>query len=143
MRKLILVSNRLPISVTVDHGRLTTSDSAGGVASALSAIHDRERDRWIGWTGHPADDQTPHASVITARLNELGCSPIFLNEGEIQGFYEDLANATLWPLLHSRLDELPIRITGWETYRDVNEKFADAVAAEYSPGDTIWVLTIN
>jgi len=139
MGKLILVSNRLPISVAVEHGSLTTTESPGGVASGLGTIHDREHDRWIGWTGYPADDQAPHAPGIASRLNELGCSPIFLSEAEIQGFYEDMANATLWPLLHSRLDELPIRMSGWETYRDVNEKFADAVAAEYSPGDTIWV----
>ncbi len=139
MGKLILVSNRLPISVTIEHGSVTTTDSPGGVASGLAAIHDRQHDRWIGWTGHPADDQAPYMAPIASRLDELGCTPIFLNEAEIQGFYEDMANATLWPLLHSRLDELPICMSGWETYRDVNEKFADAVTAEYSPGDTIWV----
>ncbi len=139
MTKLILVSNRLPISVTIEEGSLTTSESPGGVASGLAAIHDPQHDRWIGWTGHPADDQGPYMGAIAARFDEAGCTPIFLNEAEIQGFYEEMANTTLWPLLHSRLDELPIGMSGWETYRDVNEKFADAVAGEYSPGDTIWV----
>lgn len=139
MGKLILVSNRLPVSVAVEHGSLTTTESPGGVASGLSSIHHPERDRWIGWTGHPEDDLATHAAVITSRLNERGCAPIFLTESEIQGFYEEASNVVLWPLLHSRLDELPIRTSGWETYRDVNEKFAAAVVAEYSPGDTIWV----
>ena len=45
----------------------------------------------------------------------------------------------LWPLFHYLLERVPLDGHGWDTYRTVNERFADAVAAEYRPGDTIWV----
>jgi trehalose 6-phosphate synthase/phosphatase len=45
----------------------------------------------------------------------------------------------LWPLFHYLLDRLPLGPTSWETYRRINERFADAAAARYRPGDLIWV----
>ncbi len=139
MTRNILVSNRLPVTVAVEHGCVQVRSTAGGVATALSSIHRPSVDRWVGWTGYPLEQDASRTSIIGAKLDELGCVPVFLNEFEIAGYYDDLANATLWPLLHSQLNELPVKPGGWDTYRAVNEKFADVVAEQYQPGDVIWV----
>ena len=49
--RVILVSNRLPISVHVEHGELIVERSSGGLATGLSGYHDRGRSVWIGWPG--------------------------------------------------------------------------------------------
>ena len=49
--RVILVSNRLPISVRVEHGELVVERSSGGLATGLSGYHDRGRSVWIGWPG--------------------------------------------------------------------------------------------
>ena len=49
--RVILVSNRLPISVHVEHGEVVVERSAGGLATGLSGYHDRGRSVWIGWPG--------------------------------------------------------------------------------------------
>ncbi len=45
----------------------------------------------------------------------------------------------LWPLFHHFLDTMPLDPKGFDAYRRVNERFADAVAACYREGDVIWV----
>jgi trehalose 6-phosphate synthase/phosphatase len=45
----------------------------------------------------------------------------------------------LWPTFHYLIDRVPTTTPDWESYRAVNTKFAEAVAAAWRPGDTIWV----
>ncbi len=139
MSRTIIVSNRLPVTVSVEHGCLCARPSAGGVASCLGAVHHPPESRWIGWSGLPMDAEAPHAGPIRSKLDALGCVPVFLGEAISKGFYTELSNSGLWPLLHSRLNELPLRIGGWGSYREANERFADAIADEYEPGDVVWV----
>ena len=49
--RVILVSNRLPISVRVEHGELIVGRSSGGLATGLSGYHDQGESVWIGWPG--------------------------------------------------------------------------------------------
>ncbi|HEY7058484.1 MAG TPA: bifunctional alpha,alpha-trehalose-phosphate synthase (UDP-forming)/trehalose-phosphatase, partial [Vicinamibacterales bacterium] len=37
------------------------------------------------------------------------------------------------------IDRIPIDAAGWTEYQEVNEAFANQIACEYRPGDTIWV----
>jgi trehalose 6-phosphate synthase/phosphatase len=64
---------------------------------------------------------------------------VYLGRGEIRGFYEQISNGVLWPLLHYLADPLPPVIEGWETYRLVNEKFARRVVDVLQPQDLVWV----
>lgn len=139
MPRTIIVSNRLPVTVAVEHGTLCARPSAGGVASCLAAVHRPPESRWIGWSGSPMDADAPHAGAVRSKLDELGCVPVFLEDALSKEYYSGLSNAVLWPLLHSRLNELPLRIGGWGSYREANERFADAVAEEYEPGDVVWI----
>ncbi|MBI5947426.1 MAG: trehalose-6-phosphate synthase [Chloroflexi bacterium] len=139
MTRTLIVSNRLPATISIEHGKPCTRPSAGGVASCLASVHRPSRTRWIGWNGSPMEPGAPHAEAIRSGLDDMGCVPVFLEEAVSKGYYSELSNAALWPLLHSRLDELPLRISGWGSYREANERFADAVADEYEPGDVVWV----
>ncbi len=136
MTRLLQVSNRLPVTVSWCDGKLAVKRAPGGVASGLSAVHRPEHDRWIGWTGHVAEG---FDASIAARLDEFGCDPVFLDADEVLGFYDELSNGALWPMLHSRLADLPFELRGWEMYEHVNRKYADAVVAAYTPGDLVWV----
>src|SRR5204863_208579 len=63
----------------------------------------------------------------------------YLNRAEAKGFYEDVSNGVLWPVLHYRIDQMPYHPTGWETFQRVSEAFANAIIEAYQPGDVIWV----
>lgn len=137
--RLILVSSRLPASVTVDAAGVHVTSSVGGVATGLGAIHRPGEDLWIGWPGVAIETGAPERLLAQEQLADLGCQAVFLSEDEVSGFYEGLANGTLWPLLHSFLDRIPVVIEGWDAYESANRKFAEAVADAYRPGDVVWV----
>ena len=62
---------------------------------------------------------------------------IWLTPEEEQGYYYGFANEGLWPLCHIA-DTRPVFRSGdWDTYRDVNERFADAACEEMDADDAI------
>ena len=138
-RRLIIVSNRLPITVGTADGHLTITRSVGGLASSLRSTHERDESVWIGWPGPTEPVDHVERAELTRHLRTLRIVPVPLARSEVHSYYDRLCNAVLWPICHDRLDQLPLRVGEWDDYERVNARFADIVAAEYRPGDLIWV----
>src|SRR5437016_6153746 len=51
MSRLLIVSNRLPVTVKLDHGEIVVTQSAGGLATGLRGPHQRSESLWLGWPG--------------------------------------------------------------------------------------------
>ncbi len=138
-QRLILVSNRLPVTVKLDRGEISVSRSSGGLATGLRGPHEQSGGQWIGWPGDVSRMSDSQRRKMEAHLEELRCVPVHLTGVEVSRYYDGFSNAVLWPLFHYLLDRIPPHSQEWEVYRAVNEKFADAVARIYRPGDLIWV----
>ena len=139
MSRLLVVSNRLPVTVSVSHGEATVTASMGGLATGLKGPFERSGGLWIGWPGDLSGlDAAGRASAL-AGLKALRTVPVELTAEEVRSYYEDFSNGVLWPLFHYLLDRVPLDSVGWDSYMRVNARFADAVAAVYEPGDVIWV----
>jgi trehalose 6-phosphate synthase/phosphatase len=136
--RLLLVSNRLPVTVSFNNGEMALTPSGGGLATGLRGVSQRMGSVWVGWPGEMPTG-SKHRAELEHRLSRYGSQPVYLSRAEQKGFYEDFSNAAIWPVFHDLIDQLPLTIEGWPTYRYVNQKFADAVAAAYRPGDIIWV----
>jgi len=76
---------------------------------------------------------------VSRELEKLRCVPVYLVRSETKVFYEDVSNGMVWPLFHDRIDRLPLALDGWDVYERVNASFADCVAAQWRPGDVVWV----
>jgi trehalose 6-phosphate synthase/phosphatase len=137
--RLLLVSNRLPVTVRIDAKRVTVAASSGGLATGLKGPHERSAGLWIGWPGDVSKTTPDQLKTIEKALGELRAVPVHLTSGEVARYYESFSNGVLWPLFHYLSDRIPVDTHDWDTYRRVNEKFADAVAKEHRPGDTVWV----
>lgn len=135
--RVLIVSNRLPVSVSLEGGTITVSPSAGGLATGLRRVHSSSR-RWIGWSGLGTGISRSAQLEIDARLAEAGTSGVPLSDAEIAGYYRRFASGVLWPLLHDRMPEAADG-ADWRTYRTVNARFADAVLREWRPGDRVWI----
>jgi trehalose 6-phosphate synthase/phosphatase len=113
--------------------------SAGGLATGLRGLHERGDSRWIGWPGLPDTPPEDQRATIDAALARLRCEPVYLPADELRAAYEEVANGVLWPAFHYHLDRLPTVPSGWDGFRAVNERFAEAVARNYRGGDIIWI----
>ena len=137
--RLIIVSNRLPVTVRTEHGQPVVQMSVGGLATGLRAPHERSGGLWIGWPGDLSGLDPAGRTYVFRRLEELRTVPLELDQRELDGFYDHISNAVLWPTFHDRIDRLPLRVEGWDVYEAVNARYADAVAEQYQPDDVVWV----
>ena len=60
-------------------------------------------------------------------------------ELRFDNYYEGFSNETLWPLYHDAVVESQFHRDWWESYQQVNERFAEAAAELAAPGATVWV----
>lgn len=135
----VIVSNRLPVSVTRKDGELVFENSSGGLATAMSSL-DVEDKIWVGWPGIDSDTLTDtEREKITDELLQRGCYPVFLTAKEVELYYEGYANDTLWPLFHYFQSVAQYSDDYWQAYVTVNERFADATARVASEHARIWV----
>jgi len=138
--QFIIVSNRLPISVSKRNGKLVFTKSSGGLATAMASLSTTENQLWIGWPGISAEELTDEEKhLVTKRLSEKGYAPVFLTKAQIQGFYNDYANNTLWPLFHYFQSLPQHNDASWQAYQQVNALFAKEVAVHARPHARIWV----
>ena len=137
--RLLIVSNRLPLIARLEDGRVRLTNASGGLATGLKSWHQRSNSVWIGWPG-PTHLFTPSQHLDLQRaLVERGVVGLSLSAQEVQYYYQGFSNHVLWPLFHYLVDRVPVDASGWDMYRQVNEKFARAVVETYRPGDTIWI----
>ena len=96
MSKLIIVSNRLPVTVSRAGGKISLRPSVGGVATGMSSLSEPKERIWFGWPGLADDKLTPESQQAVRRdLKEQGCHPVFLSAKDIRGFYSGFSNKTI------------------------------------------------
>jgi trehalose 6-phosphate synthase/phosphatase len=149
--RLVIISNRLPFTVREDASgiadepkRFVFEESSGGLVTGLSGYLDRQKGSpgfeclWVGWPGAavPAEKQGEVTSQALARHQAL---PVYISPKEMDRFYHGFCNRTLWPLFHYFPGLAGFEEESWQTYKRVNEAFAEAVLAVLKPGDVVWV----
>jgi trehalose 6-phosphate synthase/phosphatase len=140
MSRVLIVSNRLPVTVKRTDGGFQVEMSAGGLATGLRGVHEQSGGLWIGWPGVGDDELSDEDRArLGARFDELRVVPVALSASEVERYYEGFCNGILWPLFHYLPGTLPLEFQGYDLYEAVNRRFADAVCERYQPGDVIWV----
>ena len=137
-RKLILVSNRGPVSFEREAGgKRVAHRGGGGLATALRGLLARHDVTWVAsaMTEEDRAVAVEHGGAIEQagyRLRLLAHDPFAYDR-----YYEDVANGTLWFLLHylwglgTEPDLGPSFRRAWqEGYARVNATFAAAVVEE-------------
>jgi trehalose 6-phosphate synthase/phosphatase len=139
MSKTIIVSNRLPVKISNVDNEYILSSSEGGLATGLGSVYKKGYNKWIGW---PGIEITEHEDrdKITEQLADLSLIPVFLEQEEINQYYEGFSNEILWPIFHYYISTYAVyRQSNWDYYNIVNQKFKDAILKIAEPGDVIWV----
>lgn len=143
--RLIIVSNRMPVTVQIEDGIIKTGASAGGLVSALGAFLEKKAENgetcnclWVGWPG--SSIAPDYQDIVRAELQQkYGYEPVYLEENTMDQFYLGFCNKTIWPLFHYFPTLTVYEEAMWEVYEEVNRRFCAVVAALVQPGDTIWI----
>ncbi|HYY92677.1 MAG TPA: bifunctional alpha,alpha-trehalose-phosphate synthase (UDP-forming)/trehalose-phosphatase [Candidatus Dormibacteraeota bacterium] len=142
--RLLIVSNRLPFTVSSENEDLTLHSSAGGLVSGLTAYLDRAMKTpshmeylWIGWPGIEVDEEP--RKKLKSKAAERQAWPVFIDAETMDKFYHGFCNSTIWPLFHYFSTMVKFDEADWTQYVKVNEIFRDAILNTIRPGDTIWI----
>jgi trehalose 6-phosphate synthase len=125
-RPVLVVSNRLPFTLQRGPRGLERRPSTGGLVSALEPVLQKRGGTWVGWPGAVV---APNERLPTHSGKGYRVAPVLLGEAEISRFYHGLANRTLWPLFHSLHERARFDRRDWETYAEVNARFAEVTVA--------------
>lgn len=90
--RLLVVSNRLPVTITKDaNGAYQYKMSSGGLVSALSGLKRMMKFTWIGWPGLniPEEDR---ALVQKELLEKHSCLPVFIDDEIADMHYNGFSN---------------------------------------------------
>lgn len=143
-RNLLIVSNRLPISVKKTQHGLEFFHSAGGLATGVFDLNKKINSIWIGWPGISSDALSDDEKMqIKDELKRHNCYPIFLTQSQIDLYYNGYGNRIIWPLLHN-IDIVPSDMKNqkeyWESYKEVNQIFAEEISKIDRDGrSSVWV----
>ena len=139
MQRILLVSNRLPVTASVVDGRVVVKRSLGGLATGLAGPFERTGGLWIGWPGALDAAEPEQRDAILRELRAQRYVPVELTPDEHAGFYEGFSNGVLWPLFHYMLGHVGHASSDWEAYVAVNRRYAERAAEAWRPGDVVWV----
>ncbi len=139
MNRLIVVSNRLPFALdSAGEDLWTVTPATGGLVSAVEPVLRYRGGTWIGWPGiageipkKPMADATRDAGYKVVA--------VALSETERNEFYYGYSNEVIWPLFHDLQNFCNFDPAYWQAYKQVNERYADAIIRNARPDDFIWI----
>ena len=140
MSKTIIVSNRLPLDLSINDDELNIKHSIGGLATGLKSVHEEGESIWIGWSGLTEEEMNEkNTNQVEKELSKARCVGVSLNVNDVENFYYGFSNNALWPLFHYFQEYASFELEQWESYQEVNRKFANVVLQHAQEGDTIWI----
>ena len=140
MSKTIIVSNRLPLQIKLQKNNLEVKPSVGGLATGMKSIHEDGNGVWIGWSGLTEEDLNESVSrQVNQALEQVNCASVPLTQENIDNFYLGFSNKALWPHFHYFMEYTEFEKDQWDSYQEVNQKFANVVLKHLEDGDKVWV----
>ena len=129
----LVVSNREPYIHTMSGNKVTCNRPVSGLTEALDPVMRASKGTWIAYGSGDADKKAvdSHDRVaVPPEKPEYTLRRVWLTEDEVEGFYLGFSNEALWPLCHVTFTPPVFRESDWNTYKKVNQIFAEAVLQE-------------
>lgn len=135
----IVVSNRLPYVIQRDGERYQALPGSGGLIAALLPVLRGMGGAWIGWSGMAGEDPGVQQALDEAGDGLFSMHAIALSQEEVDQFYHGFANEIIWPLFHDLASLCNFVPAYWQSYLQVNRRYARAVADQAGGESFVWV----
>jgi trehalose 6-phosphate synthase/phosphatase len=141
MNQLMIVSNRLPVTIQRKKEKLYFKQSVGGLATGLGSFYKSFNSKWVGWCGITSEkiDFEEKKNIEAKLKKDFSSYSVFLSRRQFELYYSEFCNKTLWPLLHGFTQYASYDRNSWKTYKEVNELFANTVLEIAESEDFVWI----
>ncbi|QEY31691.1 glucosylglycerol-phosphate synthase [Synechococcus sp. RSCCF101] len=98
---------------------------------------------WIAWRQVDCLEGSEDECVAMDRPAPFTLRRIPLVSEQISSFYHVTSKESVWPILHTFPTHFNINNADWDTFQDVNRRFALAACAEAAEGAVVWIHDYN
>lgn len=130
--EVIVVSNRQPYIHQRTDSEVKVLFPASGLVTALEPILRACQGTWVAHGNGNADQEyvdSENCVLVPPAAPEYKLKRVWLTQEEEEGYYYGFSNEGLWPLCHIAHTRPIFRVSDWEQYVRVNQKFADAIVS--------------
>ena len=130
MKRLVIVSNRLPYQVHERNKQISLKASSGGLVSAINSYFETGGGSafsgkcWVGYAG-TTEEKWKRLEDEQKLPGEYTIEPVFIADKLYDQYYNGFANSVLWPLFHYFPSYVAYRSEYYDAYKRVNEQFAE------------------
>ncbi len=145
VKRLVIVSNRLPFQVRIENQKIKLEESDGGLVSALKSYLENTSQNYsfesVVWMGAADFNEKQWSKILDEKLLsfQYEVKPVFIEKKIYHRYYNGFCNATLWPLFHYFPSFVEYENETFASYEEVNRLFAESILSFLTPGDFVWV----
>ena len=142
--RLIVVSNRLPIVLKKKKKKImeySIKPASGGLVTAFVPIMKKRGGLWIGWSGTYLEEGVELQKFLRENQPDPNytLSPVEITLQEYEDYYKGFSNEVLWPLFHNLPTYCNFSSEYYDTYQEVNQRFAHTLLEDLCENDFVWV----
>ncbi|WUR03814.1 alpha-trehalose-phosphate synthase (TPS1) [Vairimorpha necatrix] len=137
--KLVVVSNRLPITLSRSDSGFNYKHSSGGLVTGLQSINKRINFKWFGNLSSEGLSDEDKQVIYNDCTTKYNLYPIFVDPELNDNSYNGFCNGILWPMLHYFSDDLVVTEKYYEAYIEYNKVFLNEILKEVDDDDIVWV----
>ncbi len=143
-KRLVIVTNREPYIHKKVASNIKVETPAGGVTAALDDVLKTTSGVWIAWGSGSADREVvDENNTIEVPPDEPAYTlrRVWLSSTDVDNYYHGYSNRMLWPLCHITLERVFFRRRFWQSYKKVNQLFAEATieTLKKTPDSLLWI----
>ncbi|WP_340112344.1 bifunctional alpha,alpha-trehalose-phosphate synthase (UDP-forming)/trehalose-phosphatase [Maribellus mangrovi] len=140
MKRLFMISNRLPFEVNNNNGDKELIPFGDVFDSGLRNFYNSFDIKWVGRAGINIDQiNESEKQFIDNKFRSENCIPIYLDQQLNSEFIEGFCDNTIWPVFNYFIETSRYNPDFWESYKVVNQIYADAILKYINEDDIIWV----
>lgn len=140
MKRLFVISKRLPAEVKVIKGKKKVAALDSGFYQGLQGFHNKYDIKWIGRSGVNIDEISDAEKMdIDSQFRKQNCIPVYIEQKLRNDYLEGFCDHTIWPLFNYFTQFAYFDPAQWEAYKEVNRSYAEIAAQFITEDDIVWI----
>ncbi|KAL6120836.1 hypothetical protein NUSPORA_02361 [Nucleospora cyclopteri] len=136
--KLIICSNRLPLTIKKQGKSFSYKKTSGGLVTGIESLSRHIDFVWFGNISGMKLNSSEKEEIKKTTLKEYNSIPVFIDPILNKLCYNGFCNSILWPCLHSFPDDVCFTTKEYEAYKEYNQIFADKILEIAEDDDIVW-----
>ncbi len=140
MKRLFVISNRLPAEVKTIDGKKKVFSRDSGFYHGLQGFHNEYDIKWIGRGGVNIDEISDAEKMeLDSHFRKQNCIPVYIDQKLRADYLEGFCDHTIWPLFNYFSQFADFDPSQWEAYTEVNRTYAEIAAQFITEDDIVWI----